>query len=63
MHDGLSTQVRIGVEEGLEHESSIHCDEMVSLPKSMLANHVGSLSPKKNDLLNCALQIALNIQK
>ena len=31
-YDGLSTQVLIGVDEGLKHESSIHCDELVSLP-------------------------------
>jgi len=61
MHDGLSTQVLIGVEEGLKHESSIHCDELVSLSKSILTNYVGSLSPKKIDLLNHALQIALDI--
>ncbi len=63
MHDGLSTQVLIGVEEGLKHESGIHCDELVSLPKSMLTNYVGSLSPKKIDLLNHALQMALDIPK
>lgn len=33
-YDGLSTQVPIGVDEGLKHESSIHCDELVSLPKN-----------------------------
>jgi mRNA interferase MazF len=61
MHDGLSTQVLIGVEEGLQHDSSIHCDELVSLPKSVLTNYVGSLSPKKIDVLNYALQIALDL--
>jgi mRNA interferase MazF len=61
MHDGLSCQVLIGIEEGLKHESSIHCDELVSLPKSMLTNYIGSLSPKKIDLLNHALKIALDI--
>ena len=29
---GLSTQVAIGIDEGLKHDSSIHCDELVSLP-------------------------------
>ena len=60
-HDGLSTQVLIGIEEGLKHGSSIHCDELVSLPKSMLTNYVGTLSPKKIDLLNHALRIALDL--
>jgi mRNA interferase MazF len=39
-HDGLSTQVLIGIAEGLKRESSIHCDELVSLPKTMLTNYV-----------------------
>ena len=60
-HDGLSTQVLIGIEEGLKHESSIHCDELVSLPKTMLTNYVGTLSPKKTDMLEQALKTALDI--
>ncbi len=61
VHDGLSTQVLVGVDEGLKHDSSIHCDELVSLPKSVLANFVGRLSPRKLDALNKALGIALDI--
>lgn len=60
-HDGLSTQVLIGVEEGLKHDSSIHCDELVSLPKSALTNYVGTLSSAKTEALNQALHIALDI--
>jgi mRNA interferase MazF len=37
-YDGLSMQVLVGVDEGLKHESSIHWDELVSLPKSVLTN-------------------------
>ncbi len=60
-HDALSSQVLIGSEEGLKHESSIHCDELVSLPKSVLTNYLGSLSPRKLTALNQALRIALDI--
>ena len=60
-HHGLSTQVPIGVDEGLKHESSIHCDELVSLSKSALKNYVGALSSKKTQELNKALCIALDI--
>ena len=28
---GLPSQVEIGIEEGMKHQSSIHCDELVSL--------------------------------
>ena len=61
-HDGLSTQVKIGPEEGLKHESSIHCDELMSLPKSMLTDFVGSLAPEKLEFLNQALRVALDVE-
>ena len=59
--DGLSTQVRVGVDEGLKHESAIHCDELVSLPKAMLTDFVGSVLPEKRQELNRALCVALEI--
>jgi mRNA interferase MazF len=60
-HDGLSTQVAVGEDEGLKHASSIHCDELVSLPKSMLTNYVGLLPPAKLRELDQALKVALEI--
>lgn len=60
-YDGLATQVPIGIDEGLKHPSSVHCDEIVSLPKSVLTGYIGSLSPQKTDSLNRALRIALDI--
>lgn len=60
-YDGLSTQVPVGVDQGLKHDSSIYCDELVSLPKSILTNFVGSLSSDKIEEINRALSIALDI--
>jgi len=60
-HDGLSTQLSVGVTEGLKHDSSIHCDELVSLPKSKLTNFIGSLSEEKLFELNESLRIALEL--
>ena len=60
-HDGLSSQVAVGEAEGLKRDSSIHCDELVSLPKSALTNFIGALSPQKLQELNHALRIALDI--
>ncbi len=61
VHDGLSTQVPVGIDEGLKHDSSIHCDELVSLPKSLLTNYVGELSSEKLAALSKALRAALEI--
>ena len=60
-HDGLSTQVLVGINEGLKHDSSIHCDELISLQKTVLTHYLGALSPSKCDALNQALRIALNL--
>ena len=61
VYDGLSTQIKVGVEEGLKHESSIHCDELVSIPKSRLTHFVGSLLPEKVQQLEKALKNALEL--
>jgi mRNA interferase MazF len=60
-HDGLSTQVRLGADEGLKHESSIHCDELVSLPKSVLTRYVASLRATAMAQLNVSLAISLGL--
>ncbi len=57
---GLSTQVRVGPEEGLKHESWIMCDNLVSLRKNELSHFVGSLSALRLEDLNRALRMALD---
>jgi mRNA interferase MazF len=60
-YEGLSTQVAVGIEESLKHDSSIHCDALMSLPKPLLTHFIGTLSPDKLTALNKALAIALYI--
>ena len=59
--EGLSTQVNVGIECGLKHDSAIHCDELVSLPKQVLSDYVGSLTLPARQALNRALQVALEV--
>jgi mRNA interferase MazF len=61
-HDGLSTQVTVNIAEGLKHDSSIHCDALMSLPKSVLTDYVGHLSASKRQELKQALLAALAIE-
>ncbi len=61
-YHGISTQVIVGIEEGLKHESSIYCDELLSIEKSKLTNFIGSLSEQKIRELNQALKIALEAE-
>ena len=59
--EGLITEVAVGVDEGLKHESFIRCDELVSLRKSELTNFLGTLPREKIRELNRALRVALDI--
>jgi mRNA interferase MazF len=51
-HHGLLSQVEIGVKDGLKHPSSIHCDELVSLPKSVLTDFIRTLTAAKREQLD-----------
>ena len=61
-HHGLSTQISVGAEERLRQESSVHCDELVSLPKSVLARFVGTLAPHRFLELDKALIAAVGVE-
>ncbi len=61
-YSGLATQVETGPKEGLKHDSAVHCDGLVSLPKSTLTDYIGSLSGMKIDEIDRALRIALSVE-
>lgn len=59
---GISTQVAVGIEEGLKHASWIFCDDVTSVRKSELTQFIGSLSILKLAELDRALRIALALE-
>ena len=59
---GIETEIEIGIDEGLKHNSCIRCDELFSLHKTVLTNYVGELSENKLQEMNGALKIALLIK-
>jgi mRNA interferase MazF len=59
--DGLATQVEVGPDEGLKHESSIHCDALISVQKALLKDFVGSLDSEQEQRLDQALRVALGL--
>jgi mRNA interferase MazF len=59
---GLATEVNVGIDEGLKHDSAVHCDALVSLSKAMLTDFVGSLSPSQLVKIDDALRIALHLE-
>ncbi len=60
--EGISTQVGVGIDDGLKHQSWIRCDELVSIRKTDLTNYIGTLSSESISKLNTALKIALDIE-
>lgn len=59
---GFSTQIPVGINEGLKHDSWIFCDNLVSIRKVQLTNFVGSLPRSKVEELDRALKMALALQ-
>jgi mRNA interferase MazF len=59
---GFSTQISVGIDEGLKHESWIFCDNLVSLRKVQLTRFVGSLTRSKLEELGRALKMALALE-
>src|SRR5258708_37214461 len=59
---GFSTQVSVGIDEGLKHESWILCDNLVSLRKVQLTRFVDALPPSKVEELDRALKMALALE-
>ena len=59
---GLATEVQVGVDEGLKHDSVINCDQITRLEKSMLTDYVGALPLAKLKLLRTSLLVAFDIE-
>jgi mRNA interferase MazF len=60
---GIRSEIAVGTDEGLPDSSVITCDNIVTLPKSMLAEDpVGRLDLEKRAALDRALRYALDIQ-
>ena len=58
---GLKSEVELGVEDGLTHDSAIRCDFLTLLFKQKLTHFVGTLAPAKIKELNRALRYALEL--
>src|SRR5580704_14794220 len=42
---GLSTEVSVGKDNGLDHESVVSCDNILTVPTSTLGPRIGHLQP------------------
>jgi mRNA interferase MazF len=58
---GLSTEVPVGPVNGLDHDSVVSCDNVVTVPKSALGRHLGYLLPHQEQTLAEAILAAYDL--
>lgn len=59
---GLRSEVEVGPPEGLPDQSVISCDNLITIPTTLLAEPVGHLDLNGRIKLDQALRYALDIQ-
>ena len=58
---GLSTEVAVGPPNGLGHESVVSCDNIVTVPASVLGPQIGYLLPAQEAALTEAIRTAFDL--
>lgn len=58
---GLSTEIPVDGANGLDHDSVISCDNIVTVPKSVLGRHIGFLLPEQETQLAEAIRAAFDL--
>jgi|SRR5215469_14853909 len=58
---GLSTEVRLGPQNGLDSECVVSCDNIVTVPIGALGRQIGYLLPEQEPALMSAIQAAFDL--
>lgn len=58
---GLSTEVPLDAANGLDHDSVVSCDNIVTVPKTALGRHIGYLLPDQEAKLAEAIRAAFDL--
>jgi mRNA interferase MazF len=61
MTRGLSTEVPVGRPNGLDQDSVVSCDNILTVPTSTLGRHIGYLLPAQEASLREAIQAAFDL--
>ena len=59
---GLSTEVSVGQANGLDHESAVSCDNILTVPTTALRRQIGFLLPAQEPDLTYAIQAAFDLE-
>ena len=60
---GLSTEVVVGPDNGLEHASVVSCDNVLTIPTAALGRQIGRLLPEQEPALTAALHAAFDLDE
>jgi mRNA interferase MazF len=60
---GLSTEVAVGLDNGLDHPSVVSCDNVVTIPTAALGRQIGRLLPEQEPILTAALHAAFDLDE
>ena len=60
---GLSTEVHVGTANGLERDSVINCDNIVTVPMSVIGRLLGYLLPEQEPQLTEAILSAFDLEQ
>jgi mRNA interferase MazF len=58
---GLSSEIRVGRANGLDNESVVSCDNIVTVPKSAVGRRIGYLLPSQENALSAAIRSAFDL--
>ena len=58
---GLSTEVPVGQANGLDHDSVVSCDNVVTVPASALGRQLGFLLTEQETALAQAIRVAFDL--
>lgn len=60
---GLSTEVAVGLDNGLDHPSVVSCDNILTIPTSALGRQIGRLLPEQEPTFTAALHAAFDVDE
>ncbi len=59
---GLSTEVPVDQANGLDHQSAVSCDNIVTVPATALGRQIGFLLPTQEPALAQAIHAAFDLE-
>jgi mRNA interferase MazF len=59
---GLSTEVPVGVANGLDGDGVVSCDNIVTVPVDTLGRQIGRLLPSQESALSAAIRAAFDLE-